>query len=117
VRSSLPGRSVLLIRLNGLVGTENDCQSAQKSALKGSAGDGNRLPVRREILRTKRTMRTKRAGDRMLSATPENARDMRDMRDKGPVRGGMCALSALMGIPILWLWRLSPLFHEGGQDF
>ena len=57
-------RLMRLKRPKGPVGTESDCLS-QKSALKAqkaqkvSGVDGNRLPVRRKMLRTKRTMRTK----------------------------------------------------------
>ena len=82
---------------------QKSAKSAQK-AQKGSGGGGNRLAVRREMLRDMRGMRDKgvRTGDRKLSATPENVRDMRDKRGKGPV-GVECAPCAL--IPLIWVYR------------
>jgi hypothetical protein len=83
-----------LSALMGLVGTESDCQSAKKSARKaleapkGLGGGGNRSPVRRKKLRTKRT-KGLRVSESHRDA-PENARDMRDMRGKGLI-GVECA--------------------------
>jgi hypothetical protein len=108
------GKVCVLSALKELVGTESDCLSAKK----GLAGPEIDCQCAGKILRTKRTMRTTGGrGPKAIGNAPENARGM---RGKGPVGGGMCALSALSaltGIPILWLWRLSPLFHEGVQTF
>jgi hypothetical protein len=62
-----------------------------QSAQEGSGGDGNLSAVRRKMLRTKRTMRTKGGGGpKAAGEAPENTRDM---RGKGRV-GETCAPSA-----------------------
>ena len=104
-----------------IVRAAKKCAKSAISA-KGSGGDGNRLasaPGR--YCATMRTMRTMGVPDGESYRRRAGKCASYAMRDKGPagvdVRRHKRTLSALMGIPILWLWLLSPLFHEGVQTF